>query len=291
MARTASWIAIAALSLLSCYFAASITLQAYAALSQPGVAQPGPAAPGDLPQKTADWDQRRVIIDRNLFHSATLAPATAAPDALDDLARTELPLKLLGTAAAGSVELSWAVIEDVEQRETVVVHVEDEIRDGATVERIERRRLVLNESGALRELSLDDDEEPAKGRPAGRAALRGRAARGPAPPPERVEVDRQEMQQAIRNPTSLFQSARILPKYENGAIVGLQVHDPKPGSLFEQAGIQSGEVITQVNGVRIDSAEDSRKVMTELAQGREWTVQVEGPSGSRTVTLSMPEGQ
>jgi general secretion pathway protein C len=85
--------------------------------------------------------------------------------------------------------------------------------------------------------------------------------------------------------------ARILPKYENGQITGLQVHDPKPGGLFEKAGIQNGEVITQVNGLRIGTPEDSRKVMTDFAQGREWTVQVEGPGGARTVTLTLPGGQ
>ena len=210
---------------------------------------------------------------------------------MDDLAKTELPLKLLGTAAGGTAGLSWAVIEDVQQRETRVVHAEDEIRDGARVERIERRRLILNESGTLRELSLDAEDELAAGKPSAPGGGRGRAARGPAPPPDRVQVDKQDLQQAVRNPSSIFQMARILPKYENGAIVGLQIHDPKPGSIFEKVGIQNGEGITQVNGVRIDSAEESRTVMTEFAQGREWTVQVEGPSGTRTLSLSLPDGQ
>lgn len=291
MARIASWIAVAAFSASSGVFGFGIVSQSLGILMPPPSAEAVAAAQDAAPDAAADWNQRRIIVDRNLFHSATLAGPHGAQDQMDDLAKTELPLKLLGTAAAGAAGHSWAVIEDVQQRETRVVHAEDEIRDGARVERIERRRLILNESGTLRELSLDEVEEPGLGKAPRPGGSRGRAARSPAPPPDRVQVDKQDLQQAVRNPSSIFQMARILPKYENGAIVGLQVHDPKPGSIFEKVGIQSGEVITQVNGVRIDSPEESRSVMTEFAQGREWTVQVEGPSGTRSLTLSLPDGQ
>jgi general secretion pathway protein C len=291
MAQVASWCAVALFSVLSTYFGYEIVSESLA-LSMPAAVAPAAApALGEAATSAAGWEQRKVIVDRNLFHSATLAPPTGAQQENENLAKTELPLKLLGTAATGAAETSWAVIEDIQQRETLVVHVEDEIRDGASVERIERRRLVLNESGALRELSLDAEDEDAAARKKPRRGVRGRPVASAPAPPSHVEVDRQDLQQAVRNPASLFQMARILPKYENGQIVGLQVHDPKAGGLFEKAGIQNGEVITQVNGLRIGTPEDSRKVMTDFAQGREWTVQIEGPAGSRTVTLTLPEGQ
>ena len=50
-----------------------------------------------------------------------------------------------------------------------------------------------------------------------------------------------------------------------------------------------GEVITEVNGVSIDSAEESRQVMAELSQNDTWTVVVDSQNGPRTVTIGLSE--
>jgi general secretion pathway protein C len=92
-----------------------------------------------------------------------------------------------------------------------------------------------------------------------------------------------------RSPAQLFSEARILPKYQEGQMVGVQVSAIKPGSLFEEMGIQDGDVITELNGIRIDSPEQSAKVLLELTKSEAFTLQVEGPSGPRTLNVDLPE--
>jgi len=99
------------------------------------------------------------------------------------------------------------------------------------------------------------------------------------------ELGREEVDEILRNPTNLFSQARILPKYEEGEMVGLQINAIKPGSLFEQLGLESGDVITSLNGIAIDSPQESPKILTELAEAPTITTDVLKPDGS-IITLT-----
>jgi general secretion pathway protein C len=70
--------------------------------------------------------------------------------------------------------------------------------------------------------------------------------------------------------------------------VGVQVSGIKDGSVFQELGIQNGEVITQLNGIQIDSPESSAEVMLEFAESSQFSVTVDGPNGPRTLTTSVP---
>ena len=103
-------------------------------------------------------------------------------------------------------------------------------------------------------------------------------------------MPRSEVDAALRNPASIFQQARIQPKLdESGEMVGVQINDIKPGSLFEEIGIESGDIITELNGIQIDSPEQSARFLTEFTRATEYTIEVEGKSGTRTMNYSVPE--
>jgi general secretion pathway protein C len=96
---------------------------------------------------------------------------------------------------------------------------------------------------------------------------------------DRFQVQREEVQEAMRNPAELFSQARILPKYENGAMVGVQLNSIQQGSLFEEIGIREGDVITEVNGIVVTSPQDSSALIKELTEADQFTVQVRGSDG------------
>ena len=95
----------------------------------------------------------------------------------------------------------------------------------------------------------------------------------------RFQVDRNDVADVADNPASLFSQARILPKYEEGAMVGVQLNAIKSGSLFEDIGIQNGDIITQFNGIQITSQQDSAQVLRELTQAQQFEVSVKGSDG------------
>jgi len=307
MGRYLSWVANSVLFVLCCYLLASTANEVFAALLTPAPTEAA-APPTTRAAQQHAWTERQVILNRNLFNASLLAPPVpivVEEEPEEDLAETNLPLKLLGTAAMLPREFSWAAVEDETDRRTLVVRANDPIRN-ATVERIERRRIVLREGGGLRELTLDEDAELGAnvGPNARRTAMSGRVApvkrrapgrprARPAPPPptpepetvrkvdeDSFEVDREEVDGLVRNPTALFSQARILPKYDEGEMIGLQINGIKAGSLFEEIGLESGDVITKLNGITIDNPEESAKVLAEFSEAESFNIDVERSDGS-----------
>jgi type II secretory pathway component PulC len=68
-------------------------------------------------------------------------------------------------------------------------------------------------------------------------------------------------------------------------MVGIQLNNVKAGSLFEEAGIRDGDVITQFNGIQIDNPQASAQVLRELTEADRFEVSVTREDGSQE-TLS-----
>lgn len=291
MNRTVLWIANGALLVLCCFLAARVAtaLAAEWIAPAPSAAEP-PERRAELPER--DWSERRAILDRNLFNVSTLEPEPAAPEETpEELEETQLPLELLGTAASADPERSWAAVKDLEQGTHQIVRVNDVLKEEARVLRIERRRLVLQNGSKHEELALGEEEGPSSARRSSsrsRAqAARERAGRSRERLAERVQrlgenrfsVPRSDVEEAARNPASLFSQARILPKYEDGSMVGVQLNSIQSGSLFEKIGIQDGDTIKEFNGIEVTGQQQSAEVLRELTEAEQFDVTVTGPNG------------
>jgi general secretion pathway protein C len=261
MVRYLSWLANAALLTLGCFLVANTANAVFAALLTPSPAERAPA-PAPEPPAGRSWSDRQ---------------------------------NLLGTVASPNPQLSWAAIEDKEVHKHLVLRLHDDVKEGkARVMRIEPKRVVLSENGELRELVLADNEgippppragaskRPSrKPRAARRRTSRTRStARPPEPPPD--------LEETIRNPAQLFSQARILPKYEDGEMVGVQVSAIQAGSLFEEIGVKDGDVITELNGIEINSPEESARILRELSEAEELTVTIRGEDGPEILNMPTP---
>lgn len=214
------------------------------------------------------------ILERNLFGAQLAGEAQVEPEPageLDDLEKTKLPLKLLGTAAATNPSLSRASIENQKTRDSHVAFVgyQFEELNRVRVKAIERARVVLDNAGKLEELRLyeEDPNAPrAKPRPAPRQARR-RPARPKETLNDRLAKLNGEDGQGI---SRLLSSARIVPHYDDsGAMQGMKVDAIKPDSLFEQVGLENGDVITEVNGIVVDRLEATSAIFDQLSSAEE----------------------
>jgi general secretion pathway protein C len=266
----------AALVVLCCFLASGIIADISAALLAPdtvGVSRSAAAAAAS----PRDRGDRQIILTRNLFNVSTLAPGPSLSDE-EEYEKTKLPLRLLGTAAAENTALSWAAIEDLETKQHLVVRIDQEIKGGARVLEIDRRRIVLLNGGRKEQLGLEGDL-PAAPRTAQRGPRPNARANLERLAENRFAVNRSEVQNLATNPSALFSQARILPKYEGGQMVGVQVSAIKPGSLFEQAGLQNGDTITGVNGSPVNGPDGASKLFQQLTQGGEIVVEGQGGDG------------
>jgi len=301
MRRGAIWLANGALIVLCALLLARLVTELLAG-SAASAPEPGPVSAPHAGGPPASWESRQVILQRNLFKVSTLLPAAPEPVPEDEsYAATKLKLTLLGTVAAGDPESSWAAVEDQEARDQIVVRVGDTIQGKAQVERIDRRRIVLRNQGRLEELALSDTDEPAPARsnrsarsarrPQRRGASLEDARENLAKRREELQEQRRKRReeraaaaQANTGTASLFSQARIVPRYEDGEIVGMRLDSIKPGSVFENLGIVNGDTITELNGIPIVGPEQSVQALQQFADGDPVDLKVKGSDGSeRTV--------
>ncbi len=66
--------------------------------------------------------------------------------------------------------------------------------------------------------------------------------------PGKYAVSRAEVQQTMENPAEFFSQMRALPHFVNGKTDGFSISEVAPGSVFEQIGLQSGDLLTSIQG-------------------------------------------
>jgi general secretion pathway protein C len=286
MNRTGILIANGALLVLCCFLAARILAAVAAEFLAPPPAEDA-ALSQPLDPTGFGTSDPQGILRRNLFKVSTLA---SQPDENEEVyAKTSLPLRLLGTAAAADTTRSWAAVEDLDAREHLIVRLNEQLKGGARVIRIDRRRIVLQNGPRREELGLEEGASPAdsrrsavkaRGRPTSRAAgAKDIRANVRQLGENRFSVRRDDVKSVANNPAALFSQARILPKYQDGEMIGVQLNSIKAGSLFEQIGIQDGDTITEFNGIQVTGQQESAQVLRELTAATEFDVSVTGAGG------------
>lgn len=160
-----------ALGIAVCFQAALVANQmighslarAAGAVSQRGPAEPALAGFASAPE----WAERQPILDRNLFQAATLADPPPAPAPVEEVAETELPLRLRGTLSTGGDVPPRVAIYDTERRASQVLRRGDQLEGRPNVEiaRIERGRVLLLNEGEHEELVFGEAPRAAPRRP------------------------------------------------------------------------------------------------------------------------------
>ncbi|MCG8588821.1 MAG: hypothetical protein MJE66_05980 [Proteobacteria bacterium] len=280
MGRIGIRIANGVLFVLCCFFAAGLFNRVAAAWLAPPVSVPPPAV------QRADPATRRldpqVILQRNLFAASVEGPQLPVVEAPVDLADTKLPLRLLGTAAAEDPALSFAAIEEKGKREHEVVKIGDFLKHHSQVKvhSIEPRRVVLDNRGRLEELVLEDEgprvarSRPSPRRSASRLADRVRKLSG-------RDLKVRERSDP-RSRASLFSQARIVPRYEDGEMLGLELKEIQEGSFYEQMGLEDGDILRKFNDIEINSPAAGAKILNEFSDAEEFVVTVRKPDGTET---------
>jgi general secretion pathway protein C len=52
----------------------------------------------------------------------------------------------------------------------------------------------------------------------------------------------------MENPAEFFSQMRALPHFVNGKTDGFSISNVEPGSVFEQIGLQNGDLLTSIQG-------------------------------------------
>jgi general secretion pathway protein C len=239
-----------------------------------------PVVKSDRPATFADY---QVVLSRNLLN----AKVEEAAPVVDQAALDDAPVKatiqatLLGTVA-GPAKYAFAIVSASGKNE--VVRIGERIANAAEVLEIHRGRIVIMNNGRKEELSMYD-EKPLPGnadlasRPESRMPVAMPSETNASPEvsvrqtsDNTFEIDQTEFEQMTTNLGPLLTQARVVPHFEAGAINGYKIFAIKPDSLYMKIGLENGDVIQSINGIKVDSPEKALQMFQSLRTERNFNI-------------------
>jgi len=195
------------------------------------------------------------IFGAGSFKSQVVEPAPPPPPPpppSDGVTESELNLELKGTVYDPNPSLRRAIIENKKLRTGDLVYsVGDEVSPEVVVSEIWWRRVILDERGKRTYLEWNPEEEEEQ--PTRVAAAPPRPATVPerAVVPRTIELSREDMLGRGEELLALRDSVNVIPYEEHGRVVGLQVNNLGDSAIAKEMGIEEGDVIQTINGVRL----------------------------------------
>jgi general secretion pathway protein C len=206
----------------------------------------------------------RQVASTHLFGEMQQAAApqqTKAP-------KTKLNLVLRGVIAADPMKMSHAIIARGKKGQEEVYAVGEKMPGGITIESIHPDHVVLNRGGKLETLQLIADEDVGKitsARQSGNVRSQGSTAQGLAG----------VRQQILQNPTSFGDYALPVVVKKQGKQVGYRLQPQQKGTeLMEKAGLEANDVITEINGIKLDNPQNGIGALRQLSTATSVSIMV-----------------
>ena len=241
----------------------------------------------------ADIDR---ILDRNIFNSAGGVADLDAPaeDAGGAIAKTSLPIKVTGIIYGGDPKSGIAMIENTQKRSVNSFLVGDPLTPDATVKEVLVDRIIIENQGRNEYAILEEAEVRRSSRKGKKGPTKetpttlGGSGYATEPPPESYKeegFERKgtaiEMSTAYKNQlltqdlSSVLQDAKASPNIVAGTLKGWRLDRIRRGSIYEKAGIQNNDVVTEINGVMLNDAAQAIKYLNGLRNESELDVAIE----------------
>lgn len=241
--------------------------------------------------KSAEEMQQYVsaIAKRNLFDAVTSTPKTPLTDITADMADlSTLNVQLLGTFVAVPEEYSWAIIEDKKAKNTDVYSIGDKLVGTATILKINRNEVILDNNGKTEVIYVFEDQEKEKPKvDEGAKPTDGAEMEVAKVDEDTYEIAREVFDGLQDNMTQLMTQARIVPYFQKGKINGYKIFAIKKDSFYQNLGLKNGDIIQRVNGMDISSPEKALQMMQQLKSETSFMIDLTRKGQQRTFTYSV----
>lgn len=234
-----------------------------------------------------EYSRYQAIAERDLFRTTTAetrAPEVVESD-IEDLEKTGLQLRLWGTITGDGEETAYAVIEDTSRRRQPqhLYREEDTIGD-AVIKKILRERVVLTVNGSDEVLEMEEILDHARAGQTETQSRRAQTSRLASESEQEFSIDRDRVEEALADVGNLMRQVRVRPYFEDGNPEGVLLSGVRRNSIFEDMGLQSGDVIKGINGNPIRSVDDAMELYQGLRSERDVQVQIQRDGSIQTIS-------
>lgn len=268
-------------------FYAFITAELNAEMISVSPAEYGNKNVSSMPVAGAAGEQQyaayQPIVDRDLFKTGAAQPRENAikPSDLEKLQKTQLNLKLWGTIT-GNTGTLYAVIEDNTKREQQLYREGSKIQQAA-IKMILRKKVVLTVNGQDEILEMEDELDKAHQVTTSRENTEEEVTESGDAEHADVDIERGKIDDALQNINNLMRQIRVRPYFQDGKPSGILLSGIRKKSIFEDMGLQSGDVVKGVNGKEIQSVDDALKFYQNLKSSSEVELQIERNGDPQTI--------
>lgn len=270
-----------------------------AAIDQPIARKPLLTSEADL-----DLILQNNIFDANNRSAAArmgLTPMTADGEVTAEAPRADI--KLFGTVVAG--ENSQVLLQV--DRELQFYHLGEQIAGGGTVEEIQRNQVTIrNRDQSLMTLVLYEQDSRESGDTPGATSSDTSRAEKPGnaiveSPGKGSETDgeirsvgenswlisRSIVESVRENFSAQLRLAQMQPRLVDGKTDGFLIQRINPRSLLAKMGMLRGDVVIDVNSIKLDSPEKALLIFQQLREARQINLSIERNGAPMSLTYEI----
>jgi general secretion pathway protein C len=267
--------------LLVVWIASLLASLTWGLVTSEGNAQPENMEVGSAPA-AADPNAQliRQLPGWHLMGVASRKQAPVATNTPVDAPDTRLKLVLRGVFASGEPGNARAIIADPRGKEEHYA-VGDSLPGNAKLSEVYPDRVILQRNGRYETLRLIP-ESRSNAKPVARSRVKTLAKKHE----QRIRDIRQRMKQS---PTTLINAVRPVPHMgEGGAMVGYKLMPGRDPALFRELGLQPGDVVVQINDVRLNSKQNGMRALQSIQSGDQASMTLLRGGQEQVVNLRMP---
>jgi len=207
----------------------------------------------------AKQSQQQAFRNLSSAHLFGTAETKTAAVSTDKLPETKLNLVLKGVLAAGTTTMASAIIARGKNGNEEIYGIGDKIPGGITLKEIHPEHIILERQGRLETLRL----EKSKGADLTSTSNMSRSSASTisTASSQKLKDIRSDI---IKNPASFRKHALPVVVRENGKQIGYRLQAQQNSELLTQAGLEPADVITSINGVKLDDMKNSISALNAL---------------------------
>ena len=233
------------------------------------------------------------IVNRDIFN---IAPPPQQH--IEVVQKLDLQLDLIGVSTSSGGKPPFAIIANRSGEQNVYRLGQNVSNAGKLVE-VDKDRVLIDHNGQRVAIVLPKDEMPGPVQgvqpmaPPVEEATADTSDDEPFDPnvedlgDNRYKIPRDTLDHSIGNLSQLLTQIRAIPNIQNGKTNGFALSEIEPGSVFDEMGLQEGDVLRSVNGQLMSDPGQAMQMMSALRNASQISIQVLRDGQPTTLTYQI----